>query len=359
MHKPLQQESARSRLEALVRALKVPGIQYLILDGERILVEYSGGWADIAGRRPMTSSTTLMAYSMSKTITALAVLQLVESRKLRLDGTIDDFVPGQPYGAGITIRHLLTHTAGIPNPIPLSWVHSPSLHGQFDERHELESVLRKFPKPSRPPGLKFDYSNIGYWLLGPVVEQASGEKFTDYIRTHILTPLGIDSTEVDYRIAEPTAHAKGYLEKCSVMNLIKRFVVAPEWIGSYEDRWLHINDHYLNGPAFGGLVGTARGFGKFLQDQLGARSKILDGSTRELMYGSQRTDSGSPIPMSLGWHIASRSDRPFCYKEGGGGGFHCMMRVYRNSGLASVVMTNATRFDVRGLMDSIDREWLA
>jgi len=347
-------ESVRSKLETLVRNSKVPGIQYLVLDADGILFEYCGGWADIANQRPMTSSTTLMAYSMSKTITAVVVLQLVEAQKLKLEETIDRFFETQPYGTRITIRQLLTHTSGIPNPIPLSWVHSPSAHKQFRERDALESVMRKYPKLAFPSGTRFGYSNLGYWLLGPIVEQASGEEFTEYARRHVLAPLNIGSQEVDYSISGQGAHARGYLEKYSLMNVIKRFVVAPEWIGGYEGRWLHINDHYLNGPAFGGLVGTARGFARFLQDQISPRSRTLDNPTRELLFASQQTVSGTAIPMTLGWHVGDQPAGSFFYKEGGGGGFHCMMRVYRKSGLASVLMTNATRFDVRALMDAID-----
>jgi len=345
---------AQSILETLVRESTVPGIQYLLLAPDRTVFEFSGGWADIRNRRPMNSATTLMAYSMSKTITAVAVLQLVQAQKLKLDDPIDRYLESHPYGPGITIRHLLSHTSGIPNPIPLAWVHSPSRHQQFDEHRERMTVLRKYTKLDFSPGTKYGYSNIGYWLLGPIIEQASGETLSSYVRRHILYPLEITPHEMAYGIPDRSVHAEGYLEKYSLLNVIKRFVVDPEWIGGYEGRWLQIHDHYLNGPAFGGLVGTARGFGKFLQDQLSARSKILDDPTRELLYTAQRTNTGMTIPMSLGWHIETRAGASCFYKEGGGGGFHCMMRLYPKSGLASVVMTNATRFDVRGLMNSID-----
>jgi len=346
--------NAQSILDALVRDSKVPGVQYLLLAPDRTVFEFSGGWADIANRRPMNSATTLMAYSMSKTITAVAVLQLAQAKKLNLDDTIDGYIEAHPYGPGITIRQLLSHTSGIPNPIPLAWVHSPSEDERFDEPRELTAVTRKYSKPAFAPGMKYRYSNIGYWLLGPIIERASGDEFTSYVRRHILSPLEITPHELAYGIPNRNVHAKGYLEKYSLLNIIKRFVVAPEWIGRYEGRWLHIHDHYLNGPAFGGLVGTARGFGKFLQDQMRPHSRILDDSTRELLFAAQRTNSGQTIRMSLGWHIETRAGNTFFFKEGGGGGYHCMMRLYPKSGLASVVMTNATRFDVRALMDAID-----
>ena len=118
-------------------------------------------------------------------------------------------------------------------------------------------------------------------------------------------------------------------------------------IGDYSGRWLEIRSHYLNGPAFGGLVGTASGFGKFLQDQLRERSVLLNDPTRHLFYAPQQTTRGTPVAMTLGWHIADLVGTRFFYKEGGGGGFHCMMRVYPGDGIGTVVMTNATGFDVR------------
>lgn len=345
---------AQSILDSLVRASKVPAIQYLVLDPHHTVFEYSGGWADIADQRPMSFLTTLMAYSMSKTITAAAVLQLVQAEKLRLDDTIDPYIDWQPYGPDITIRQLISHTSGIPNPVPLAWVHSPVDHDQFDEHAELAAVLRKHSKLEFAPGTKFKYSNIGYWLLGPIVERVSGESFTTFVRKNILAPLDIATEKLEYGIPSRVNHARGYLEKYSMINVIKRFVIASKWIGHYEGRWLQIHDHFLNGPAFGGLVGTARGFGRFLQDQMSPHSKILDDPTRELFYARQQTSTGAAIPMSLGWHIKTLAGRTCFYKEGGGGGFHCMMRLYPESEMASVVMTNATMFDVRGLMDTMD-----
>jgi CubicO group peptidase (beta-lactamase class C family) len=350
---------AESLLKELVLSSRVPGIQYLVLDSDRTLFEFAGGWAGIAEHRPMDFRTTLMAYSMSKTITAAAVLQLVQEGKLGLEDSIDRHIDSHPYGPGLRIRHLISHTSGIPNPIPLSWVHSPAEHVRFNERAELAAVLKRYPKLAFPPGQKFKYSNIGYWLLGTIIERASGDSFPEFVRKRILGPLNIESQELDYDIASEVDHARGYLEKYSLLNVIKRLVIAPNWIGQNEGRWLQIHDHFLNGPSFGGLVGTARGFGKFLQDQLGTHSRILDDATRKLFYDAQQTSGGTTIRMTLGWHVQALQEWPFFYKEGGGGGFHCMMRLYREPGMASVVMTNATTFDVRGLMDAIDTPFLA
>ena len=108
----------------------------------------------------------------------------------------------------------------------------------------------------------------------------------------------------------------------------------------------------------GGLVGTVRGFGTFLQDQLRGRSVFFNDTTQQLFYAQQQTTRGVPVAVTLGWHIGDLDGTRFFYKEGGGGGFHCMMRVYPKDGIGTVVMTNATGFDVRRLLDSIDASFL-
>ena len=295
----------------------------------------------------------MMAYSMSKTVTAAAVLQVIELQNLNLDEPINRFLDFCPYGPAVTIRRLLAHTAGVPNPIPLAWVHSPTVHGTFNEHAALAAVLRKHKRLSFSPGTKYGYSNIGYWLLGEFVERLSGIAFTTYINDRVLQPLGITPQELGYEIPSLANHAHGYVEKYSLMNVFKRMLVDRQFIGSYYDRWLEIYPHYLNGAAFGGLVGTARGFAKFLQDQLRRHSLLLNDSTRGQFYAQQQTNNGSAVQTSLGWHVGTLDGASVYYKEGGGGGFHCMMRLYPVSGIGTVVMTNATGFDVRSLLDTL------
>jgi D-alanyl-D-alanine carboxypeptidase len=350
---------AKSSLNALTTASKTPGIQYLVVNATGLVFEYAGGWADIRRQVPVDAATTMMAYSMSKTITAVAALQLVEAGKVGLDDPVDRYVDSWTYGASVTIRQLISHTSGIPNPIPLRWVHPAARHGSFDENEALASVLRDHPRLSFEPGTKYAYSNIGYWLLGKVVERASGETFSAYVSEHILRPLAIAPQELGYVVADPAHHATGYLEKYSLMNLAKGFLIDRDLIGDYTGRWLEIRSHYLDGPAFGGLVGTARGFGKFLQDQLRPRSALLNETTRSLLYAPQQTKQGTPIAMTLGWHMGDLGGTRFFYKEGGGGGFHSMMRVYPGNGIGTVVMANATGFDVRRLLDTMDASFIA
>jgi CubicO group peptidase (beta-lactamase class C family) len=105
----------RRYLDALVQGGKTPGIQYLAVDATGPVFAHAAGFADVGNRVPMTGDTTMMAYSMGKTITAVAVLRLVGAGKIGLDDAADRWVQ-HPYGAAVTVRHLLAHTSGIPNP---------------------------------------------------------------------------------------------------------------------------------------------------------------------------------------------------------------------------------------------------
>ena len=335
----------------------MPGLQYRAVGPGGALCEHDAGWADLARRTPMTPDTTMMAYSMSKTITAAAVLQLVAAGAVGLDDPVEKYVP-TPYGQAITVRQLLAHLSGIPNPIPLRWVHPAAQHARFDERRALGAEMATHPQLAFTPGTKFRYSNIGYWLLGEVVAIVAACRFESCIAERVLAPLGITAQDVGYTIPADAPHANGYLEKYSFMNLAKRYLIDPQYIGSYEGRWLRIEPHYLNGPAFGGIVGNARGFARFLLDQLQPGSGILDARGRALFYEQQHTSAGKMVPMTLGWHVGRLGRIPFFFKEGGGGGFHCEMRIYPAPGVGTVLMTNATGFDVKRCLNAVDRQYL-
>jgi len=355
---PYSPRQVESHLAALTLRSDTPGIQYIVVNSAGVVFEHAGGWADIDGQIPMDLMTTMMAYSMSKTITAVAVLQLVGQGKLSLDDPLARYVSSLPYDPSVTVRQLVSHTSGLPHPIPLRWVHPVDEHDAFDEEAALAQVVQDHPRLRFEPGTRFAYSNIGYWLLGSVVERVSGEPFESYVDEHIVKPLALSREQLGYVIVDPDHHAKGYLEKYSFMNLVGRFLIDRKLLGAYEDGWLEVRSHYVNGPAFGGLVGTARGFGRFLQDQLSDQSVLLEKTTRELLHTPQRTAEGREIPMTLGWHVGGGEGGRFFYKEGGGGGFHCMMRVYPGAGIGTVVMTNATGFDVAGLLDTIDGSFM-
>jgi CubicO group peptidase (beta-lactamase class C family) len=351
-------QKVKTVLDAHISKSDIPGIQYIVMDSDRVIFEYAGGWADIENKIPMQTDTTMMAYSMTKTITAAAVLQLVEKGKLDLDDSVDMYVRNNPYGKDVRVRHLLSQTSGIPNPIPLRWAHLVQKHEEFNEDAVLALVLEKNPKLRFEPGKKYAYSNISYWLLGKIIENVSAQSHPIYMREHILKPLHLTENEMDYTIPDRANHAKGYLAKYSFMNLLKDFLIDKELIGEYEGKWLHINDHYLDGPAFGGLIGSARSFRRFLQDQLGEQSVLFKQESKNLFYAQQKNNTGERVEMTLGWHISDLKGTTYFFKEGGGGGYHCEMRIYPTRGIATIIMVNRTNFNSKKYLNILDNEFL-
>ena len=344
---------------AKVAGSEVPGLQYVVTSSDDVRFDYAGGWADISRQRPMTPDTTMMAFSMTKTLTAAAVLQLVERGAIDLDAELDRYVPSTPYaGHGITIRQLLAHTAGLPNPIPLRWVHLLEEESIFEERAALEAVMAENPQLASAPGERYAYSNIGYWLLGRVIETASGGSYAEYMQANVLAPLGIGE-QVGVGIPDADNHASGYLARYSFTNLLKGFMTDSRFWGDYEGDWLRVKNHHLNGPAFGGLVGSARGFSRFLQDQLSSQSVLFTRNTQRSFETPQTSSAGKILPMTLGWHVGEVNREPYLFKEGGGGGFHTEMRIYPDRGVGTVVMVSSTDFDSTGFLNRVDQPFLA
>ena len=145
----------------------------------------------------MDASTTMMAYSMSKPITAAAVLLLVEEGRIGLDAPITDFLTAIPYRPQISVRQLLSHTSGIPNPIPLRWVHPAAAHATFDEAAALAAVLARHGRLASPPGARYAYSNAAYLLLGAIIQETTGQDYEPFCKATVLAPLGARGAALD------------------------------------------------------------------------------------------------------------------------------------------------------------------
>ena len=333
-----------------------PGIQYIVVNKNTVVFDHSSGQADIKNKTALTKNHTMAAFSMTKTLTAIGILQLVEMRKVELNSRLSGYLK-HPYSKEITIRQLLSHTSGIPDPIPLKWIHLANEHNTFDEKKALSQVLSDNSNSTSMPGEEYEYSNIGYWLLGGVIEVVSGQSYPEYISENIFKPLNLYQKEIGFAINENN-YAKGYLKKYSFMNLIKSFLMEDFTWGEYEKGWLHINNVYLNGPAFGGAIGSATAFSKILQDLLSEQPKLLGEESKRLLYSQQKTKTGNNINMTLGWHIDKLNGVTYYYKEGGGAGFHCEMRIYPEKDLASVIMTNKTSFNSRDILSELDENFV-
>lgn len=332
-----------------------PGMQYLFLSADAVLYAYHGGMANLVDHVPVTSSTTFNAYSVTKTFTATAILQLAEQSKIDLDEPIARYVDRFPYRKSPTIRQTLCHTGGFPNPIPLAWVHSTDEHQTFDKSRFVAQVIAQHPRLKSEPAATYAYSNIGYLLLGDVIEKVSGQRYTDYIEQHVIGPLQLQHGEtLAFTIAQPKAHARGYIKRWSLFNAaLGLFIDRNRFIDVRSGRWVQFKNHYVNGAAYGGLIGNAPGFARYLQALL-ARHDYLSAPTRALLFAPAHTRNGKELPRSLGWFIGNMKGETYYTHAGGGAAYYCELRIYPHIERASVVMFNRAGMRDERILDRID-----
>jgi CubicO group peptidase (beta-lactamase class C family) len=188
-----------------------PGLAYGIVVDGKLVHTGNYGYTDIEKKIPVTSSSLFRIASMSKSFTAMAILKLRDEGKLQLDDPAYKYIPelkNLKYptedSPPITIRHLLTHGAGFPEDNP--W----GDRQLADTDKELMEFIRKQIKFSNPPGLEYEYSNLGFALLGKIVSNVSGQRFQDYIREKIWKPLGMKTSEWEYGNVAAGKLAHGY-----------------------------------------------------------------------------------------------------------------------------------------------------
>lgn len=198
-----------SMAAAALAAWPAVGVSIAVLRGRDTVVLKGYGRADLENDLPATPQTVYRIGSITKQFTAAAVMQLVEQGKISLDDTIQKFLPAyHTQGHRVTIRQLLTHTSGIKS--------YTSLGAEWTSRMRLDlvpdSLVALFQdKPfDFEPGTRFLYDNSGFYLLGLIVERASGEPYAVYLQRHVFEPLGLTATRYcDERPLIPH-RARGY-----------------------------------------------------------------------------------------------------------------------------------------------------
>ncbi len=198
-------------IEQSMRHLNIPGVSLAIVEGDRIVHLRGFGKARPGGEAP-TSQTPFYIGSLTKSFTALAVMQLVEAGKVELDAPIQCYLPwfrvADPVAtAQMTVRHLLIQTSGMPMLLGMANL------DDFDSRPdatERQARALSTLKLTRPVGSKFEYSNLNYNLLGLIIEAASGETYADYIRRHIFEPLNMSYSFASRAVAKQHGLAMGH-----------------------------------------------------------------------------------------------------------------------------------------------------
>ncbi len=210
-------EAIDAYLEEQMRRLKIPGVSLAIVEGDKIVHMRGFGRARPGGAAP-TPQTPFPIASLTKSFTALAVMQLVEAGKIELDAPVQRYLPwfrvADPQAsAQMTVRHLLNQTSGLPTSAGATHLADFDDCPGATERHAraLSTLVL-----TRPVGSAFEYSNSNYNLLGLIIEAASGESYADYIHNHIFTPLDMSHSYASPAVAKQNGVAAANL---AVANL--------------------------------------------------------------------------------------------------------------------------------------------
>jgi len=349
---PGRAERVRALLPETERAYRefalsnhIPGLAFgVVLDGELIL---SGafGVSQIGGKVPATEQTLFRIASMSKSFAAMAILHLRDKGKLRLDDPVERHLaelkrvsPLTEDSPKMTIRDLLTHSGGFPEDNP--W-------GDWqleDKDSDLVNLVRSGLSLSNPPGLAYEYSNLGYALLGRIVTKLSGMSCQRYIDRHLLGPIGMKNTQWEYTKVTPKLLAHGYRWE------------EGQW---KEEKLLHDG---VFGP-MGGMISSVEDFAKYMALHLNAWpprgssdvGPLKRSSLREMhqpgrvsgVISNARSAGGSPCPIvtayafGLGWNRHC-DDRISLAHTGGLPGFGSNWRMLPEYGIAVVCFANRT-----------------
>ncbi len=322
--RPIRDALAPLILGALER-FQVPGLSLVLVRGGETLWAEGFGLADVSGGIPATADTVFRAGSLAKPFTAMAVMQLAEQGEIDIDQPLNGYLPEvalrnrfDTTAAPITVRSVLSHHSGIPTDLN---------KGMWSEQPFTE-VAAKLAEDyaAFPPDLVFSYSNLGYTLLGHMVEKVSGLPFSRYMDERILSPLGMTHTELASRPQRTGPAAKGY-----------RY-------GNEQDP-LPMRDV----PALG-LHTSASDLGRFMGALLAGGSagerQLLLPRTLEAMFEPQNgdVDLDLDVVVGLGWFLEDGSipDAGAVIRHGGTTlDFSAELILIPEKGLGTAVLANA------------------
>ena len=196
-------------VEKAMQTRQFPAASIAVVKDGTVVLAKGYGHSDVGKSIKATEQTVYQLASVTKPFTAMAILMLVEDGKLSLDGKITEILSGLPVAwAPVTVRHLLTHTSGIRSYTDV-FGEKKVADSQVFTADQILALVKDAPL-AFTPGEKYAYCNTGYYLLGMIVEKASGKPYATFLADRIFTPLGMTSTSLDdYADARPQ-RAKGY-----------------------------------------------------------------------------------------------------------------------------------------------------
>lgn len=294
-----------------------PGHAILIEKEGVILYEKAFGMADLEQGEALRTDHVFSIGSLSKQFTAVAILKLVESGELTLEDTVNKWVPAcSQWGDQVKVKHLLSHTAGIPSYTGLAEWKKQKL-----DSTSLDQLMNYFKNESLnfPSGSQFEYSNSGYILLGKIIEIASRKTYEEYLKSVIFAPLNLSHTRLDH--ADYCHH--------------KPIAYEVDENGDYQ-----ITQEVLSSQthAAGGLISTLADLQKW--NQAIFENRFLAENLQQQAHQAFRLSDGSLAPYGFGWFIHEMNGYRIIRHGGEISGFVSASAYIPEEGLSIIILTN-------------------
>ena len=312
-------------VEAQIRQLHIPGLSLAIIQNGQIIKERGYGLANLELKTPASQDTVYEIGSNTKQFTAAAVMMLVEEGKINLSDSVRKYFPDAPKSwSGISVRHLLTHTSGIQNHVAVpGWLgvfKTNILGGTTPTRDALLRMFFKLPLEFRP-GETWAYDNTGYYLLGIIIEKASGKSYWQFLDERIFKPLDMSAT----RSTDPQP-------------------IVPNRAAGYEWKETHFENRPVLAPfvAFsaGSLLSTVVDMAKW--DAALTNGKLLLQTSFDQIWTAEKTRDGAEAPFDygFGWFVDSYHGHRFVQHDGGTPGFSSVIYRFVNDKLTVIILCN-------------------
>jgi len=324
----------------------LPAVTVAIVHDQELVYANGFGYADVASERRATPDTIFRIASHSKLFTAIAVMQLRDQGKLRLDDPLTDYLPwfkppdGFPQSPAVTLRHLLTHTSGLPREAGSGYWIDFDFPTTPEVKDRMLGLGQKIPSET-----KWKYSNLALTLAGEVVTAVSGHSFEAYVRENILDLLEMNSTSVIFPPTQEELLATGYGRRMPDMS--------REVLPFVDARGM---------AAATGLSSTVNDMARLISWQLRLRdsddSEVLKASTLREMQRVQWLEADWQSGWGLGFSIVHKKDRDLIGHGGGYPGYLTRTLISPKEKIGVVVFTNALDGEPVTISERIF-EWLA
>ena len=321
-----------------------PGFTVAVAHNNKMIFEKAYGKSDLENDVATKVNSVFRTASIAKPITAIAVLQLVEQGKIKLDDPIQKHCPEFPEtDQKLTIRHLLCHQGGIRH-----YKFAMEASGKKTYVSIADSIrLFKDDKLVAKPGEKYSYTTYGFSLLGRAVETASKKSFRDYLQDHIFNPAEMKNSGIDDYFRIIPNRSRGYAKLTPYLRRqLPKSVLPKLKAGQILNCELHDTSMKIPG---GGLVSTS---GDLVRFCLGVKNgKLIKPETRKLAWESQKTADGKRTNYGLGFGV--RNQGKIIAHSGGQAGTSTFMMILPEDNLVVAVMCNLQRTPCAQLAQSI------